>query len=99
MEDERGQFLERAQLYNSIYMLRKGLLFIMHNRYIIQKKNILYWEERVQVFKILRKRESFLLSYFNKAHSQRHMPTLSLSGWKSGFSLLRVLIVLCLMIK
>lgn len=49
--------------------------------------------------KTFRKIESFLLINFNKAHSQRHMPTLSLSGWKSGFSFLGVLIVLCLMIK
>lgn len=95
----RRQFLERALLYNSRCMLRKVLLFIMHHEYIIQKKKILYWEERLQVFKILWKRESFLLINFNKAHSQRHMPALSLSGWKSGFSFLRLLIVLCLMIK
>lgn len=71
----------------------------MSDRNIIQKRKRLSWEERFQVLKILKKRKSFLLINLNKAHSQWHMPTLSLSGWKSGFSFLGVLIVLCLMIK
>lgn len=71
----------------------------MSDRNIIQKKKRLFWEERLRILKIFRKRKCFLLINLNEAHSQWHMPTLSLSGWKSGFSFLGVLIVLCLMIK